>query len=147
MIEDLSLLPDAERLRRIMTLASARIKPRGSSSIEVIDGVWMNVHVNNTGCVELRIRRRNREDALAIQERLKDAGYDAEFRELKDGFEVYINQDELRKHPGGLVVKVCGGVLRKMLDETLNEGKTKKTQKTTKATASLNCPPPKGPRA
>ncbi len=119
----------------LIKLANVRIKPLGRSSIEVIDSIWMNVHVGGSGCVELRVRRGNYEDAVMIRERLKSAGYDAGFRELKDGFEVYISQDEIKKHPT-LIVKVCE-VLRRMIEEAMSEGKTKKAQKTTKAMKNL----------
>ncbi len=96
----MSQLPDAEKLRRLLTLASLRIKPLGRSSIEVIDGIRMSVQMVGRGCVALKITRKYREDALVIQERLRSAGYNAMLRELKDGFVVSIINDEIKMHPG-----------------------------------------------
>ncbi len=77
LVEDLVQLPDAEKPRRLMALAGMEVKPLGRSSIEVIDGVSMNVHVRDSGTVELRTWRKRLEDAVRIRERLKRAGYDA----------------------------------------------------------------------
>ncbi|ADN51258.1 hypothetical protein [Vulcanisaeta distributa] len=138
LVEDLSQLPDAEKLRRLLTLASLRIKPLGRSMVEVIDGVSMNVHVGGSGYVELRAVRRNREDALAIQERLRNAGYDAMLRELKDGFVVSIINDEIKMHPG-LVAEVCK-ILRRMHEEAISEGNKRRAWRVAKAMKKLNCP-------
>ncbi|WP_243666209.1 hypothetical protein [Vulcanisaeta sp. JCM 16159] len=48
LVEDLAQLPDADKLRQLIELASMEPKPLGHSSIEVVDGVWMNVNVNNS---------------------------------------------------------------------------------------------------
>ncbi|WP_243678498.1 hypothetical protein [Vulcanisaeta distributa] len=61
LINDLSSLLDAKKLRNLITLAGTRIKPLGRSSIEAV-GVKMNVHVNNSGSVELRVMRRDYEE-------------------------------------------------------------------------------------
>ncbi len=71
LIENLSQLPDTDKLRGLIELANTRIKPLGGSSVEVVDGISMNVHVNNTGYVRLRTMRKNYEDTMIIQERLK----------------------------------------------------------------------------
>lgn len=63
-----------------MALTSMRIKARGRSSIEVIDDAWINVYMNNNGYVELRIEHSRLEDAKAVQEKLRSAGYNAELR-------------------------------------------------------------------
>ncbi len=44
-IEDLSKLSNAEKLKELIVLPNMRVKPRGRSSIEVIDGIKMNVHL------------------------------------------------------------------------------------------------------
>ncbi len=69
LIDGLSQLPDAEELRGgLIKLVNAKIKPRGSSMVEVIDSVMMNVHVVGSGCVELRVRHKRIEDVIAIRE-------------------------------------------------------------------------------
>ncbi|ADN51733.1 hypothetical protein [Vulcanisaeta distributa] len=137
LVEDLALLPDAEKLRNIIALASAKVKPIGRSSVEVA-GVRMSVHINNEGYVELRIRRKRLEDARAVLERLRNAGYNAELREYGGRFEVHISQDEIKRHLE-LVVKVCE-VLRRMHEEAVGEGNTERAWATAKAMANLNCP-------
>ncbi len=144
LVEDLALLPDAEKLRNIIALASAKVKPIGRSSVEVA-GVRMSVHINNEGYVELRIRRKRLEDARAVLERLRNAGYNAELREYGGRFEVYISQDEIKRHLE-LVVKVCE-VLRRMHDEAVGESNTERAWATAKAMINLNCPPTQDPRA
>lgn len=133
----MSQLPDAEKLRRLLTLASLRIKPLGRSSIEVIDGIRMSVQMVGRGCVALKITRKYREDTLAIQERLRSAGYNAKLGRQGSRFAVYISHGEIKKHPE-LVVKVCE-VLRKMLNEAISEGKTKRASAITKAMENLGC--------
>ncbi len=63
MIKDLSQLPNARKLKNLMTLANMDVKSRGKSSIEVIDGVKMHIHMSKSGYVELRIDRKRLEDA------------------------------------------------------------------------------------
>ncbi len=58
LIDDLSALPDAEKLRRLITLVGMRIKPRGRFLIEVAS-IKMSVYVNNSGCVEVRVMRKD----------------------------------------------------------------------------------------
>ncbi len=138
MIEDLSLLHDADKLRNLITLANTKARPKGKSMIEVA-GIKMSIHINSCGSyIRLRTLRKKREDAVTIQERLRSAGFDARFRELKGKFEVYINQSEIRKHPEPPLAKVCG-VLRRMIDEALNEGNKKRTQRILKAMKNLGC--------
>ncbi|WP_243680932.1 hypothetical protein [Vulcanisaeta souniana] len=72
MIEDLSSLPDAEKLRRLVALASAKVKPRGGRSSVEVAGVRMNVRVGNNR-VELVIMRSRLEDAETILKKLKNA--------------------------------------------------------------------------
>ncbi|WP_243678734.1 hypothetical protein [Vulcanisaeta distributa] len=142
LIEDLSLLPDADKLKNLITLAGMRVKPLGRLMIEIIDGIWMNVNVSGSGCVVLRVVRKNREDATAILEKLKNAGYDAELRTWNNGYCVYISYDKLMNYPEriktALIKKVCE-ILRKMLDEALNEKNKKRTRAVTKAMANLRC--------
>ncbi|ADN49966.1 hypothetical protein [Vulcanisaeta distributa] len=142
MIEDLSSLPDAEKLRRLVALASAKVKPRGRSSVEVA-GVRMNVRVGNNR-VELVIMRSRLEDAETILKKLRNAGYNAKLSKRNKNFAVYINNDEIKKYPE-LVAKVCE-VLRRMHEEAVNEGKTERAWRVAKAMANLNCPA-QGPRA
>ncbi|ADN50094.1 hypothetical protein [Vulcanisaeta distributa] len=144
LIEDLSSLPDAMKLRKLMTLASTRIKPKGSSSVEVINGVQMSIRVTRNGYIELVINRSMLEDAKAVQEALQKADYDAKLSQRGKKFVVFINKDEIVRHPV-LVVKVCE-VLRRMLNETMNEGKIERARSVTKAMINLNCPA-QGPRA
>ncbi|WP_243678677.1 hypothetical protein [Vulcanisaeta distributa] len=142
LIEDLSTLPDAEKLRNLITLSSMRIKPKGKSSIEVV-GVKMNVGVNNKGIVELKVTRKDCEEARAILDRLKSAGYE-ETKLSKRGsyFVVYMGMDAIRKHPE-LAAKVCE-VLKRMLDEAIREDNKKRAWGgITKAMTKLNCPRPK----
>ncbi|WP_243675972.1 hypothetical protein [Vulcanisaeta distributa] len=75
LIEDLSTLLDADKLRRLITLANMRVKPKGRSSIEVA-GIKMTVYANRDGYVELRISRSNYNDAVEILMKLKSAGYE-----------------------------------------------------------------------
>lgn len=75
---------------------------------------------------------------MAVQERLRSAGYNAKLRECSDRFEVYINHGEIKNHPE-LTARTCE-VLRKMLDEALNEGNKKRTQRILRAMKNLNCP-------
>ncbi len=61
LIEDLALLPDAEKLRRLTTLVNAKIKPLGRSSIDVA-GIKMTVSVNGYGFIELIVSRKDCEE-------------------------------------------------------------------------------------
>ncbi|BDR91579.1 hypothetical protein [Vulcanisaeta souniana] len=137
LIEDLSRLPDAEKLRNLIELTKTRIKPLGRSMVEVISGVWMNTHVKDAGRVELRIKRSRLEDAVAIQDRLRKAGFNARLRGHNGKFEVYINQDEVNKRPE-LIIKVCE-VLKSMYEETLNENNIKRIKKIIGAMTRFNC--------
>lgn len=143
---DLSQLPDAEKLRRIVMLANARVKPRGSSMVEVVDGICMSINMSNNGYVKLMVIRKNREDAVVIWERLRSAGYDAKLKIQHNKSIVHINQNEIRRHPE-LAVKVCE-VLRRMLEEAVGESKTERAWKIAKAIAKNNCQKPaQSPRA
>ncbi|WP_243675071.1 hypothetical protein [Vulcanisaeta distributa] len=62
LIEDLSTLPDAEKLKNLVTLANVNVRSLGRSSIEVV-GIKMSVHVNNNGRIKLRTKCRRLEDA------------------------------------------------------------------------------------
>ncbi|WP_243676187.1 hypothetical protein [Vulcanisaeta distributa] len=141
LIEDLGLLPDAEKLKRLITLVGMKSEPKGKSSVEVA-GIRMTVSVNGVSRVELRVTRRDYEEARAILERLKGAGYE-EVDLVRRGkrYVVYMGMDAIRKHPE-LVTKVCE-VLRRMLEEAVSEGKERRAKAITKAMAKLNCPPPK----
>jgi len=136
MIESLSILPDAEKLRRLIALTNIKIKPRGSLSIE-IDNIKMSIHVRDEGYIEIRILRKNYEDARAIQERLNSAGYKAKLRKNGKSFEVCIDIDEIKRHPE-LIAKVCD-TLRRIHEETINENNAMKAWKVAKAIMRLNC--------
>ncbi|GAB6946572.1 hypothetical protein JCM16161A_07020 [Vulcanisaeta sp. JCM 16161] len=142
LIEDLSQLLDAEKLGRLIELAGMEPKPLGHSSIEVA-GVRMNVHVNNNGTVELRTKRKGLEDAVAILEGLKRAGYDAGLRPSGGDFEIYMGMREIKKDPE-LVTKVCE-VLRRMHEEATNKGRERRVKAIARAMARLSCPA-QGPR-
>lgn len=43
-----------------------RVKSLGRSSIKVIGGVRMAVHVNNNGYVELRVKREDYDNAVEV---------------------------------------------------------------------------------
>ncbi|WP_243671412.1 hypothetical protein [Vulcanisaeta sp. JCM 16161] len=144
LIDDLSSLPDAEKLRRLIELMNMEPKPLGKSMVEVVDGIRMTVHVRDSGTVELRTKRKGLEDAVAILEGLKRAGYEAGLRPLKGGFEVYMGMSEVKKDQE-LARKVCG-VLRRMHEEVMNEDKVERAWKTAKAMKNLNCPT-QSPRA
>ncbi len=144
MIEDLSQLSDAEKFRRLLALASTKIKPIGRSLVEVA-GVWMNVHVKNNGGVELRIKRKRLEDARAILERLRNTDYNAELSPQGNDFVVYISYSEVMKHQE-LVAKVCEA-LRRMHEEAVGEGSTERAWAIAKVMSNLNCPPTQSPRA
>ncbi len=74
-------------------------------------------------------------------ERLKEAGYeDVGLRSLKKGFEVYIGQGELKKHPE-LMTKACE-VLKRMHEEAVNEDNKKRAQRIAMAMTNLNCQDP-----
>ncbi|GAB6947160.1 hypothetical protein JCM16161A_12900 [Vulcanisaeta sp. JCM 16161] len=140
LFEDLSLLPDAEKLRRLITLASMKVKPRGWSSIEVA-GIKMTVSVNDIGHVELKAVRKDYE---AVLETLKNAGYDAELSRRGKRYVVYMGIDVIRKYPE-LVSKVCE-VLRRTHEEAASEGKERRAKAITRAMERLNCPT-QSPRA
>ncbi len=118
MIEDLGQLFDADKLRNLITLTNARVRPKGKSIIEIVDGVWMGVRICD-GYVELSIVRRRLEDVKAVQERLRSAGYNTEPSQRGKRFVIYIGQDEIEKCPE-LVAKVCE-VLRRVHEEAMNE--------------------------
>ncbi len=99
----------------------------------------MSIRVTRNGYIELVINRSMLEDAKAVQEALQKADYDAKLSQRGKKFVVFINKDEIVKHPV-LVVKVCE-VLRRMLNETMNEGKIERARLVTKAMINLNCPP------
>ncbi len=136
MIEDLSQLPDAEKLRRLIALSNMRIKPLGKSSIEIVEGIKMTVRVNKNGYVWLRTTRKNYEDAKNIWEKLRRIGCEPGLRNY-DSFEIYIDMDEIKKHPE-LATKVCE-MLRKMHEEAVNEGNYKRALWITKALMRLGC--------
>ncbi|ADN49508.1 hypothetical protein [Vulcanisaeta distributa] len=139
-VECLSQLPDADKLRNLITLASMRVKPHGRSMIEIIDDVWMNINVRDAGYVELRAWRRRLEDARAIQEALRRAGYEAKLREARGGFEIYINKGQAKRSPE-LLIKICGA-LRKMYEDAISENNERKAEKIARAIITLNCPVP-----
>ena len=136
LIEDLSILHDAEKLRNLMVLANTKIKPLGRSSIEVVNNISMTVHILGKGFVRLIIHRHNPEDAKIILEKLQGAGYDAKLSTWGGRFVVYINQREIIKHPE-LVIKVYE-ILLKMLEEALHENNLKRAQKIIKIIKAIN---------
>ncbi|WP_243675750.1 hypothetical protein [Vulcanisaeta distributa] len=141
LIEELSQLSDADKLRGgLIELANARVKPLGRSSIEVIDGISMNVHVTKDGYVELKTVRKSHEAAVAVQERLKSTGYDVELSIRGGKFTVYMGMDVIKKYPE-LAAKVCG-VLRRMLNEATSEGNIERAWSIAKAMKNLNCQDP-----
>ncbi len=145
LIEDLSTLPDAEKLRNLITLANAKIKPKGKSSIEVA-GVRMSVHVHQSGYVELRVERHDYNDAVEVLTKLKNAGYE-EVDLVRRGkrYVVYMGMDAIRKYPE-LTTKVCE-VLKRMLREAVSEDNKKRAWGgITKAITKLNRPT-QSPRA
>ncbi len=144
LIEGLAQLPDAEKLRRLIELASMELKPLGHSSIEVVDGIRMNVHVSNSGTIELRAWRKGLEDAVRIRERLKRAGYEARLRPSSSDFEVYIGMYVIERDQE-LARKVCE-VLRRMHEEAASKGKERRARAIARAMKKLGCPA-QGPRA
>ncbi|WP_243678421.1 hypothetical protein [Vulcanisaeta distributa] len=114
-IEDLALLPDAEKLKRLTTLTNMKSEPKGKSSVEVA-GIKMTVSVNGVGHIELRVTRRDYEEARAILERLRGGADYGEVELSKRGnyFVVYMGINTIKKYPE-LVTKVCE-VLRRMLE-------------------------------
>ncbi len=137
MIEDLAQLPDAKKLRQLIELANMNIKPLGRFLIDVIYGIKISVEVNNKGYVILRVGRKRLEDAETIQKRLKGAGYDAKLRKRYNRFEIHITQREIKRHPE-LVSRVCE-VLRRMLEEAVNESKERRVKVIVKAIRKLSC--------
>ncbi|WP_446752999.1 hypothetical protein [Vulcanisaeta sp. JCM 16161] len=145
MIEDLSKLVDAEKLRRLIILASTKVKPIGNSSVEVV-GIRMTVSINNKGLVKLIVGRKDYENAIEIQKRLREAKYNAELKHWGERYVVYLNHSEINKHPE-LIIKVCE-VLKRMLKEAISEGEEKRARSIARAMAKLNCQDPaQGPRA
>ncbi|MGC9153076.1 MAG: hypothetical protein ACP5GY_05000 [Vulcanisaeta sp.] len=137
MIEDLSELPDAEKLKRLIRLADMEVRSLGRSMVEVVDGVWMSINVHSSGTIQLRVVRRNYEDAKKIWEKLREAGYDARLRKYGEVFVVRINMGEIERHPE-LAVKVCG-VLRRLYEEGLSERSTGRAQSMAKVVERLGC--------
>ncbi len=77
---------------------------------------------------------------------MRNAGYNAELTRRSKYFAVYISRDVIRKHPE-LLAKVCE-VLRRMLNEAVSEGKTRRINAITKVMTKLGCQSPaQGPRA
>lgn len=139
LIENLSKLPDADKLRRLIRLINITIKPRDRSSVEIA-GIKMSVFVNDDGFVELKVGRKEYEEARTILERLKGAGYEeVELSKWIDRYVVYMGMNAIRKYPE-LVAKVCE-ILKRMLEEAINEGNERRAKKITKAMTNLNCPP------
>ncbi|WP_243671576.1 hypothetical protein [Vulcanisaeta sp. JCM 16161] len=137
LIEDLSRLLDAEKLKRLLVLASMRIKPLGRSMIEVVEGIRMNVCAHNYS-VELRVHRMDYGEAVRILELLRNTGYrDAKLSKRSGRYVVYLNIDAIKKHPE-LVAKVCE-VLRRMLEEVISEGKERRARSIARAMARLSC--------
>lgn len=106
----MSSLFDAEKLRRLLVLAGTKVRPKGKSMVGVVVGVWMNVYVNNSGYVEIRAGR--------------------------GSLEVYVNKMKSRDAQAGC--KVCD-VLRRMHEETMNEGNKKRVKETVKTITSIGC--------
>ncbi|WP_243675241.1 hypothetical protein, partial [Vulcanisaeta distributa] len=143
--EDLSTLPDADKLRRLIELTNVKTKPLGRSSIEVA-GIRMNVHVNQGGFVDLIVRRHDYNDAVEVLTRLKNAGYkEVELNKRSSKYVVYMSMNAIKKYPE-LVSKVCE-VLRRMHEKAINEGRERRAKAITKAMTNLNCPPTQSPRA
>ncbi len=141
LIEDLSQLPDAGKLRRLLTLSNMEIKPKGNSSIEVIEGLKMNIHVKSNGYIELRIKRKGYDNARSIWERLRKADYNAKLRQRGDRFfEVYITQIWFIDHPE-LIIKICR-VLRNMYEEAIGKSNAKRASVIAQAMTRLGCKDP-----
>ncbi|MGC9226018.1 hypothetical protein [Caldivirga sp.] len=141
LIEDLSQLPDAGKLRRLLMLSNMEIKPRGNSSVEVIKGLKMNIHVKPNGYIELRIKRKGYDNARSIWERLRKADYNAKLRQLSDRFfEVYITQIWFIDHPK-LIIKICR-VLRNMYEEAIGKSNAKRASVMAQVMTRLGCKDP-----
>ncbi|WP_243668310.1 hypothetical protein [Vulcanisaeta sp. JCM 16161] len=137
LIEDLSPLLDAEKLRRLIELTSVETKPRGRSSIEVA-GIKMTVHMSTSGSVWLTIQRSDYGNAVKILELLRNAGYrETELNKHGDRYVVYMGIDVIKKYPE-LTSRVCE-VLRKMHEEAVNESKVERAWKIAKAIKRLGC--------
>ncbi|WP_243669825.1 hypothetical protein [Vulcanisaeta sp. JCM 16161] len=144
LVEDLVQLPDAEKPRRLVALAGMEPKPKGKSMVEVA-GIRMTIGVDNNGYVVLKVRRKDYEDARAVLERLKGAGYEeVELSRQGDRCVVYMGMDVIRKHPE-LVTKVCE-VLRRMHEEAINKGEERRARSIARAMKKLGCPA-QSPRA
>ncbi|MGC9180155.1 MAG: hypothetical protein ACP5GZ_08125 [Vulcanisaeta sp.] len=128
-------LPDGEKLRRIIELASMGVKERGSSSINIPGtNIGMNVHIMNSH-VNLQIKRRNKDDALKILEELKRARYNPSLRITGTSYVVAITHTEIRDDPR-LKEPVC----QKLSEWLKNEKNEKRKGRIAMVVQNLVCP-------
>ncbi len=137
LIDDLSKLFNAEKLKRLITISNMEIKSLGRSSIEIIDGIKMSIQLKEYGNIELRIERKNYEDAKRIQELLKSAGCDAKLANYGKFFRVFISMETIREHKE-LAAKVCE-ILRRMHKNAIDEGNTERAWRIARAITKLSC--------
>lgn len=137
-IEVLSLLPDADKLRNIINLAGIKIEPRRNASVDVIDDIKMCIHIaDDKGYIELVARRNKEEYARQIQERLKSIGINVRLKRRGKQYAVVINREEIMRHPW-LKDRVCEK-LKTMHNEAINKGSTEKAQRTFRAITRIHC--------
>lgn len=135
-IEYLSALPDANKLKRLIILANMKGRAKGDSSINVINGIKMTVNITTKGSIELISYRKEFKDAMEIWERLQIAGYNAKLGRRGKRFAVYIKGSEVLSHPE-LAIKVRD-ILRRMYEEAVSEGKVERAWRIARALSKLN---------
>ncbi len=128
-------LPGGEKLRRIIELASMEVRVLGSRSILILGtNISMTVSIKSGYKVELRTRRKNKDEALGLVEELRRAGYVPSLRVTKRHYEVAILHSEIQSKPE-LREPVC-----RKLGEWLDEISDKERRKRiAKAMQKLKC--------
>ncbi|MGC8606367.1 MAG: hypothetical protein ACP5L5_02275 [Vulcanisaeta sp.] len=104
-------LPGGEKLKRIIELANMEIKELGSSSITIPGtDIRMTICIDGQCRVELRARRKSKDEALWIIEELRRAGCESSLRVAGRYYEVAILHSEIQSKPE-LREPVCNRLL------------------------------------
>ncbi|MGC9179162.1 MAG: hypothetical protein ACP5GZ_03005 [Vulcanisaeta sp.] len=93
-------LPDGEKFRRIIELASKDVREKGSSSIAIPGtNISMSISIGSDCRVELRTKRKSEDEALRLVEELRRAGYEPSMYVVRGGYMVSITHANIRDSP------------------------------------------------
>ncbi|ADY01045.1 hypothetical protein VMUT_0835 [Vulcanisaeta moutnovskia 768-28] len=128
-------LPDGEKFRRIIELASKEVREPGNLSI-IVPGtsVRMNVNVRGDCRVVLRVWRKDESEALRIYEELKRAGYEVTMFSNEEAHLVLITHANVREN-----TRLREPVCRKLDEWFENEKDIKRKGRIAKTMQNLKC--------